>query len=223
MYYGLFLVSLLITALAQFYVNVSYNKYNKINLSSGETGADIARTILDKAGLKDVSVYETSGFLSDHYHPSKKAVFLSSKNYYGSSIGSASVAAHECGHAIQHKEGYIFMNIRSAIVPFVNFASYLGYIAITLGFILELFDLIWLGILAECAILGFQLVTLPVEFNASSRALNILKTGSYLTEKEINGSKTVLRAAALTYVASVATNLIEIFRLVLLAGGRRND
>ena len=223
MYYGLFLVSLLITTLAQFYVNVSYNKYNKINLSSGETGADIARTILDKAGLKDVSVYETSGFLSDHYHPSKKAVFLSSKNYYGSSIGSASVAAHECGHAIQHKEGYIFMNIRSAIVPFVNFASYLGYIAITLGFILELFDLIWLGILAECAILGFQLVTLPVEFNASSRALNILKTGSYLTEKEINGSKTVLRAAALTYVASVATNLIEIFRLVLLAGGRRND
>ena len=223
MYYGLFLVSLLITALAQFYVNVSYNKYNKINLSSGETGADIARTILDKAGLKDVSVYETSGFLSDHYHPSKKAVFLSSKNYYGSSIGSASVAAHECGHAIQHKEGYIFMNIRSAIVPFVNFASYLGYIAITLGFILELFDLIWLGILAECAILGFQLVTLPVEFNASSRALNILKTGSYLTEKEIKGSKTVLRAAALTYVSSVATNLIEIFRLVLLAGGRRND
>ena len=223
MYYGLFLVSLLITALAQFYVNVSYNKYNKINLSSGETGADIARTILDKAGLKDVSVYETSGFLSDHYHPSKKAVFLSSKNYYGSSIGSASVGAQECGHAIQHKEGYIFMNIRSAIVPFVNFASYLGYIAITLGFILELFDLIWLGILAECAILGFQLVTLPVEFNASSRALNILKTGSYLTEKEINGSKTVLRAAALTYVASVATNLIEIFRLVLLAGGRRND
>ena len=223
MYYGLFLVSLLITTLAQFYVNVSYNKYNKINLSSGETGADIARTILDKAGLKDVSVYETSGFLSDHYHPSKKAVFLSSKNYYGSSIGSASVAAHECGHAIQHKEGYIFMNIRSAIVPFVNFASYLGYIAITLGFILELFDLIWLGILAECAILGFQLVTLPVEFNASSRALNILKTDSYLTEKEINGSKTVLRAAALTYVASVATNLIEIFRLVLLAGGRRND
>ena len=223
MYYGLFLISLLITTLAQFYVNVSYNKYNKINLSSGETGADIARTILDKAGLKDVSVYETSGFLSDHYHPSKKAVFLSSKNYYGSSIGSASVAAHECGHAIQHKEGYIFMNIRSAIVPFVNFASYLGYIAITLGFILELFDLIWLGILAECAILGFQLVTLPVEFNASSRALNILKTDSYLTEKEINGSKTVLRAAALTYVASVATNLIEIFRLVLLAGGRRND
>ena len=223
MYYGLFLISLLITTLAQFYVNVSYNKYNKINLSSGETGADIARTILDKAGLKDVSVYETSGFLSDHYHPSKKAVFLSSKNYYGSSIGSASVAAHECGHAIQHKEGYIFMNIRSAIVPFVNFASYLGYIAITLGFILELFDLIWLGILAECAILGFQLVTLPVEFNASSRALNILKTGSYLTEKEIKGSKTVLRAAALTYVASVATNLIEIFRLVLLAGGRRND
>ena len=115
------------------------------------------------------------------------------------------------------------MNIRSAIVPFVNFASYLGYIAITLGFILELFDLIWLGILAECAILGFQLVTLPVEFNASSRALNILKTGSYLTEKEIKGSKTVLRAAALTYVSSVATNLIEIFRLVLLAGGRRND
>ena len=223
MFDGLFLISILITLLAQFYVNASYNKYNKINLSSGETGADIARTILDKAGLKDVAVYETSGFLSDHYHPSKKAVFLSRNNYYGSSIGSASVAAHECGHAIQHKEWYIFMNIRSAIVPFVNFASYLGYIAITLGLILELFDLIWLGILAECAILGFQLVTLPVEFNASSRALNILKTGSYLTEKEINGSKTVLRAAALTYVASVATNLIEIFRLVLLAGGRRND
>ena len=222
MYYIFFAVSLIITISAQIYVNSSYNKYSKVKTNSGETGEKVARKILDTAGLDDVAVLETTGILSDHYDPRHKAVFLSSGNFHGSSVGAASVAAHECGHAIQHQQKYVFMSIRAALVPFVNISSYAGYIAIVLGCILGSFNLIWLGILAECVILIFQLITLPVEFNASHRALKILETDNYLTKKELSGGKTVLRAAALTYVASVATTLIEILRLILLYG-RRND
>lgn len=222
MYYILLFISLILTIGAQVYVNSSYNKYSKIKTNSGETGEQVARQILDKAGLENVSVLETTGFLSDHYDPRHKAVFLSSTNYYSNSISSIAVAAHECGHAIQDQEKYIFMNIRAALIPFVNFSSYAGYIVITLGCILGLLDLIWLGIIAESVILLFQVITLPVEFNASRRALKALEKDSYLTKKELNGGKTVLKAAALTYVASVATTLIEILRLILVFG-RRND
>ncbi len=222
MYYILFFVSIIITLGAQIYVNSSYNKYSKIASKKGLSGEDVARKILDQAGLDNVAVLETTGFLSDHYDPRHKAVFLSSTNFYSTSIASISVAAHECGHAIQHKDKYFFMNIRSALVPFVNISSYAGYFAILLGCILGSIDLIWLGILAECMILLFQVITLPVEFNASSRALKVLETNSYLNKNELSGGKTVLTAAALTYVAGVATTLIEIFRLILLYG-RRDD
>lgn len=222
MYYICLIVSLIITLLAQVYVSSSYSKYSKIKTERGETGEQIARRILDTAGLDDVLVYETQGYLSDHYDPRKKAVFLSSNNFNDATIGAVSVAAHECGHAIQHNEKYTFMSIRAALVPFVNISSYAGYFAILLGVILGSFNLIWLGILAECVILLFQLITLPVEFNASHRALKVLEQDNYFTKKELSGGKTVLRAAALTYVASVATTLIEIFRLILLYG-RRND
>ncbi len=222
MYYIFLIISLIITISAQVYVNSSYSKYSKVKTNSGETGEQVARKILDTAGLDDVAVLETTGILSDHYDPRHKAVFLSSGNFNGSSVGAVAVAAHECGHAIQHQQKYVFMNIRAALVPFVNISSYAGYIAIVLGCILGSFNLIWLGILAECVILIFQLITLPVEFNASHRALKVLETDNYLTKKELSGGKTVLRAAALTYVASVATTLIEILRLILLYG-RRND
>lgn len=222
MYYIFFIISLIITISAQIYVNSSYSKYSKVKTNSGETGEQVARKILDTAGLDDVAVLETTGILSDHYDPRHKAVFLSSGNFNGSSVGAVAVAAHECGHAIQHQQKYVFMNIRAALVPFVNISSYAGYIAIVLGCILGSFNLIWIGILAECVILIFQLITLPVEFNASHRALKVLETDNYLTKKELSGGKTVLRAAALTYVASVATTLIEILRLILLYG-RRND
>ena len=223
MYYIFFFISLIITLGAQMYVNSSYNKYSKVKTNHEETGEQVARQILDNAGLNDVVVFETNGFLSDHYDPRHKAVFLSRKNFNSSTIAAASVAAHECGHAIQHKEGYIFMNIRAALVPFVNFSSYAGYFAILLGCLFGSMNLIWLGILAECVILLFQVITLPVEFNASKRALKVLEKDNYLTKKELTGGKTVLRAAALTYVASVATSLIEVFRLILLYSGRRND
>lgn len=222
MYYICLILSLVITLLAQAYVSGSYSKYSKIKTNHGETGEQIARRILDTAGLDDVVVYETTGYLSDHYDPRQKAVFLSSSNFNNATIGAVAVAAHECGHAIQHKDKYTFMNVRAALVPFVNLSSYAGYFAILLGVILGSFNLIWIGILAECVILLFQLITLPVEFNASHRALKVLETDNYLTKKELSGGKTVLRAAALTYVASVATTLIEIFRLILLYG-RRND
>lgn len=222
MYYILLMLSLLLTIGAQVFVNSSYNKYEKIKTSKGETGVQVARRVLDNEGLQDVQVLETSGYLSDHYDPRNKAVYLSRSNYNGSSISAVAVATHECGHAIQDKDKYIFMNIRAALVPFVNFSSYAGYFAILLGCILGSLDLIWLGILAECVILLFQVVTLPVEFNASSRALKVLENENYLTKKEVSGGKTVLRAAALTYVASVATTIIEILRLILLYG-RRDD
>lgn len=218
----LFIISLVITIGAQIYVNSSYNKYKKIKTNHQETGEQVARKILDRAGLADVAVLETPGYLSDNYNPSHKAVFLSSENFYSSTISAVSVAAHECGHAIQHKDKYIFMNIRAALVPFVNFSSYAGYFAILLGCIFGSLELIWLGIAAECVILAFQLITLPVELNASSRALKILEKDNYLTKKELSSGKTVLRAAALTYVASVATTLIQIFRLILFYG-RRDD
>ena len=222
MHYICLILSLVITLLAQAYVSSSYSKYSKIKTNHGETGEQIARRILDTAGLDDVVVYETTGYLSDHYDPRQKAVFLSSSNFNNATIGAVAVAAHECGHAIQHKDKYTFMNIRAALVPFVNLSSYAGYFAILLGVILGSLNLIWIGILAECVILLFQLITLPVEFNASHTALKVLVDDNYLTKKELSGGKTVLRAAALTYVASVATTLIEIFRLILLYG-RRND
>jgi Zn-dependent membrane protease YugP len=222
MSYIILIISLIITLSAQVYVNSTYSKYSKEKTNKGETGEQVARKILDRAGLDNVAVFETNGILSDHYDPKQKAVFLSSGNFNSSSIGAISVAAHECGHAIQHQQKYIFMNIRAALVPFVNIASYAGYFAILLGVILGALDLIWLGILAECIILAFQLITLPVEFNASNRALKILETDNYLTKKELTGGKKVLRAAALTYVAAVATTLLEIFRLIILYG-RRDD
>ena len=223
MHYILLLISLVITIGAQIYVNSSFSKYNKVLTNYKETGAQVARAILDRAGLDNVAVFETDGVLSDHYDPRKKAVFLSYSNYHSTTISAVSVAAHECGHAIQHQTKYIFMNIRAALVPFVNISSYAGYFAIMLGCILGSLDLIWLGILAECVILLFQLITLPVEFNASSRALKILEKDNYLTKKELSSSKTVLTAAALTYVASVAASLLQIARLILIYGGRRDD
>lgn len=223
MYYILFLLSLIITLMAQIYVNSSYKKYSKVKIASGKTGAEVAKEILNLEGLNDVEVHPTSGYLSDHYDPRKKVVYLSENNFNGSSIGAVAVAAHECGHAIQHKDKYVFMNIRSSLVPFVHISSYAGYFAIMLGALFGSLDLIWLGIGAECVILAFQIITLPVEFNASSRALKILNRDNYFNDKETKGGKKVLRAAALTYVASVATTLIEIARLVLIYGGRRND
>ena len=215
------IASLVITLGAQAYINSNYNKTRKININSNMKGCDIARLILDKNGLNNVKVVEASGILSDHYDPRRKTVNLSPEVYAKASVAAASVAAHECGHAIQDKEGYLFLRLRHSLVPFVNFASYAGYIAVLIGLFMSAFNFIWFGILMECIILFFQLVTLPVEFNASSRALENLVNFNIVNDEEIVYSKKMLFAAALTYVASVAAAVLQIIRLLLIA--RRND
>mgnify|MGYP003289639831 FL=1 len=220
--YGLTFISLIITMVAQAFVSSSYSKYSKIKNERGVTGAEAARYILDKNGLNNVYVVETGGYLTDHYDPTRKVIKLSSNVYKDASIGAVAVACHECGHAIQDKENYTFMRIRSKLVPIVNFSSYAGYFAIILGMLFSSQNLIWLGILMEVIILLFQLITLPVEIDASKRALRELDYSHILNSKELKQGKTMLTAAALTYVASIATTIIQILRLILIFG-RRDD
>ena len=221
-YYGLTAIALIITLGAQFYISVSYSKYSKIAASRGFTGAMAARTVLDRHGLRDVSVSQVAGSLSDHYDPRKKQVRLSNAVYGGSSIASIAVACHECGHAIQDSENYTFMRIRSALVPVTRISSYLGYLAIVIGCIFSSYTLIYIGIIAEVVILLFQLITLPVEINASRRALEEIKELNFLVDREYSGGRTMLTAAALTYVASVVTALLQIFRLLAIFGRRQS-
>ncbi|MGN1358145.1 MAG: zinc metallopeptidase [Bacilli bacterium] len=220
--YGLTFISLIITLLAQFFVSSSYSKYKKVKNERNLTGKEAARYLLDKHNLNDIKVVETSGYLTDHYDPSKRVIRLSSDVYRGTSIASVSVACHECGHAIQDKENYLFLRIRSKLVPLVNFSSYAGYVAIVLGCLFGSLNLIWVGIIAELVILLFQLITLPVEIDASKRAMKELDYSHFFNSEELKQGKTMLIAAALTYVASVVTTLIQILRLILMFG-RRED
>ena len=220
--YGLTLIAVIITLSAQTFINKNYNKYSKVKNFNNITGKDAARYLLDKNGLTNIEIEKISGHLTDHYDPKNKKIRLSSNIYSGNSIASVAVACHECGHAIQDQDGYVFMRIRSSLVHIVNFSSYAGYIAIVLGIIASSFNLIWLGILLESIILLFQLITLPVEIDASKKALKELENSNYLTQEELNQSKIILTSAALTYVASVANTLIQILRLILIYG-RRDD
>ncbi len=218
----LLIIGFIISLAAQIYVNVSYKKYKNIENSKGLTGFDVARKILDENGLKDIYVTEVRGNLTDHYDPGRKVIRLSTDIFHGKTIASSSVAAHEVGHAIQDKEGYSFMRFRSMMFPLVRFSSYGGYIAILVGAIFELMDLIWFGIGLEIVILLFQIVTLPVEFNASSRAKDELAKYNLLNNNEINSSDKMLRAAAYTYVASVLTTILQILRLIVMFSDRDN-
>ncbi len=222
MFYGILIISLIITLSAQAFVSLTYNKTKKIKNIKNINGSMVARLILDRNGLSNVQVVETSGSLSDHYDPRSKVVRLSTDVYNSPSIASIAVAAHECGHAIQDHQKYFFMRLRSSIVPLVNFSSYAGYFAIMIGFIFSSLNLVWLGIILECVILAFQIITLPVEFNASSRALKQIKEMDILDKKEYRKGRKMLTAAAMTYVASVATTLLEILRLVLMVTNRRD-
>lgn len=221
--YGITLIALIITLGAQGYVNSSYNKYKRVNNNRGITGAQAARRVLDKNGLNEVKIEEVVGFLTDHYDPTNKVIRLSTDIYNGSSVAGVAVACHECGHAIQDKDGYLMLKVRHALVPFINISSFAGYIAIAIGVFFSFINLVCLGILCECVILLFQLVTLPVEFDASKRALQQIEEEAILEGSEFKGGKKVLTAAALTYVASVASTLLEILRLILLFTRRRDD
>lgn len=219
--YLLMFISVLITVVAQIFISASYSKYKKVQNSKEITGAEVAREILSKHGLDNVYVTETRGMLSDHYDPTRKVIRLSREIYRGDSIASVSVAAHEVGHALQDKEGYGYMRFRSAMFPLVNISSKAGYFAILIGIIFGLIDLFWLGIALEIVILLFQIITLPVEFDASRRAGKEIEKNNFLVAGEKEGSKRMLKAAAFTYIASVLTTLIEMFRLILFIG--RND
>lgn len=216
-----YILIIVIPLMAQLGINTTYNKYKKVKNSKGLSGFEVAKKILEAYGLGDIYVVETSGNLTDHYDPTRKVIKLSKDIFHGETLAASSVAAHECGHAIQDKNGYFFLRFRSSIVPFVNFSSIAGYIAIMIGLFTGALGLFWLGIIFELVILFFELVTLPVEFNASKRGLQQLQELKLLEKEEVSKSRGMLFAAALTYVASVATTLLEILRLILMA--RRED
>ena len=218
--YILVLIGFLITFIAQIYIKSSYNKYKKINTKSKMDGYEVARRILDSNGLNNVDIVEVQGELTDHYDPSRKVVRLSTDIYHGTSIASSSVAAHECGHAVQDKENYFFLRFRSALVPFANISSKIGYAAIVIGLIFGITKLAWIGIALEMVILIFQLITLPVEIDASKRAGEFLKKEALVEKSEQVGSKKMLTAAALTYVASLVSTLLQVLRLVLIVASR---
>lgn len=221
--YAFPLVGLLITLVAQIYVKNSYNKYKYQSLKKRITGAEVARNILDKNGLADIKIVEIRGNLTDHYDPKKKIVSLSSDIYKGDTIAAASVAAHECGHAIQHKEGYFFLKIRSLIVPVVNVSTKIGYVVLMIGLLFSYYKIAVFGLILLLGMLLFQLITLPVEFNASNRARKQLTKLKIIANDELDDSNTMLRAAALTYVASLITTLLQILRLALMVFGRSDD
>ena len=221
--YVLVLIGLVITIIAQIFVSTSYNKYKKIKSKSKMEGFEVARKILDDNGLNNIDIVETRGELTDHYDPTRKVIRLSTDIFHGATIASASVAAHECGHALQDKEGYFFLRLRAKILPVVNISTKVGYIALVIGLLFGMMELFWLGIFLELAILVFQLITLPVEFDASKRAAEFLKKEALVEKEEQEGSKKMLRAAAMTYVASVVSTLLQILRLIIIANGRDRD
>lgn len=219
----LVIIGFILVLLAQVQINSAYSKYRKVKNSTNLTGRDVARKILDANDLSQIQIFETSGNLTDHYDPSKKLIKLSTDIYNGDSIASAAVAAHECGHAIQDKDNYVFFKIRSALVPIVNFISYLGYFGMIVSLIGGLTGYLKLSILILFATVVFQLVTLPVEVNASKRALTQLQELGLIYEEEEKGAKKVLSAAAMTYVASLISSLLQLLRLVLMLNRRNND
>lgn len=216
------ILAALLALWAQMKVSSTYSRYRKIANTRGISGAQVAREILDSEGLYDIAIYEVKGQLSDHFNPGRKIINLSSDVYHGTSIASLAVAAHECGHAIQYKEKYIPITLRNAILPIANVGQYLGWIAILIGLVLGQTHIAWFGFIAMCGILAFQLVTLPVEFDASSRALTILKS-RYLTTSEYTGAKKMLSAAAMTYVAAMISTLMSMLRIFLLILGNSRD
>lgn len=218
--YGILVITLIITLGAQALVSASYSKYKKVKNNKGITGAEIARLILSNNGLDDIYVVETNGNLTDHYDPKRRTIRLSKDIYNGTSIASIAVASHECGHALQDKDNYAFLKFRSSLIPLVNFSSIAGYIAILIGIFFSAMQFFFIGIVLEVVILLFQLITLPVEFNASKRALEKIKEYDLARDDEVVGAKRMLTAAALTYVASVVTVLLEVLRLVLIARDR---
>lgn len=217
----LFFIILIIPTIAQIGISINYKKYKNIKNERGLSGQETARKILDENGLKDIYVVETSGNLSDHYDPKRKVVRLSSEVFRGETIAAVSIAAHECGHAIQDKEGYFMMRIRSLIYPIVNIGTSLSYFIILIGVLTQMFEIVLVGIALTALGLVFQLVTLPVEIDASKRALNIIENDSLVNSDEHGGCKKMLISAAMTYVAGVLASALQVLRLLLIFNNDR--
>jgi Zn-dependent membrane protease YugP len=221
MYLVLMVPGILLTLWAQNKVKGTYRRYSQIPSTMGMTGAQVAQTILTKMGVSGVSVEPIAGELTDHYDPSAKAVRLSQGIYNSKSLAAAAVAAHECGHVLQDVDNYQFMNVRAALVPAVNLGSRLGPILIVAGLILNFVGLAWLGIIFFAAVLLFHVVTLPVEFDASRRALRLIDEYGILQGEENKGARAVLQAAAFTYVATAFYALLNLLYYVFLLTNRR--
>lgn len=231
MYYGfdptfILLIPAIVFALyAQFKVKSTFARYSNVYASGGLTGAQVARGILDKNGLYDVRVEPVAGELTDHYDPRDKTLRLSRPVYGSASLAAIGVSAHEAGHAVQHAKNYSPLALRSAIVPVAQFGSWAAWPLLFMGFMFRSTSMIELGIVIFTGVVIFQLVTLPVEYNASNRAMAVLSEGGYLFGDELKGAKKVLDAAALTYVAAALMGILQLIRLLLMSGllGRRDD
>lgn len=207
---------------AQTKIQATFNKYMRIYTRNGLTGAEAARRVLDRNGLYDIPVEITAGRLSDHYDPVSHTLRLSKDVYYGNTVSAVGVAAHEAGHAIQHRTGYAPLSIRNALVPVANIGSSLSWALLVLGLILSYPTLVSIGIYMFCAVVAFQIITLPVEYNASRRAIEQLEGGGMLYGEDLRGARRVLNAAALTYVASAITAIAQLLRLLILSRNRRD-
>lgn len=222
--YALIIISCIIAFIAQIKVKSTYSKYSGVRSASGMTGAQVARKILDMNGIYGVSIEHVQGELTDHYDPRKKVLRLSDSVYASTSVAAIGVAAHECGHAIQHEESYAPLKIRNAIAPVVNIASNVSWLFIIAGIFFGTSSvLIDIGIIMFSLAVLFQLITLPVEFNASGRALSILTDYGILYSDETSGARKVLSAAAMTYVASALTAVLQLLRLIMIFGRGRDD
>lgn len=211
----------ILTFWAQNKVKGTYRKYSQVQSNMGMTGAQVAQTILVKKGVRDVKVEPVAGELTDHYDPRAKAVRLSEGIYGSGSLSAAAVAAHECGHVLQDVEGYKFMNLRAAFVPVVNLGSRIGPMLIMAGLIFNILNLAWLGVIFFATVLLFHVVTLPVEFDASRRALRLVDELGILQGEEQKGARAVLGAAALTYVATAFTAFLNLLYYIILINRRR--
>lgn len=221
--YILVLIGALLSLWASARVNSTYNKYAKVYSRSGLTGAEAAQQILKNAGIYGVRVEHVSGNLTDHYDPKAKVLRLSDSVYGSRSVAAVGVAAHECGHAIQDNVGYAPLRLRSAFVPIANLGSKISLPLIILGFFIGLTPFIEIGIWMFVLAVLFQIITLPVEFNASSRAVQLVDSLGILRGDEVDGTRKVLGAAALTYVAAAAASILQLARLIILFGGRRRN
>lgn len=224
--YILVVIGAVICMIASARVKGTFNKYSQLRSMSGMNGAQVAQRVLQAAGIYDVQVRHVSGSLTDHYDPRTKTVNLSDPVYNATSVAALGVAAHECGHAIQHAKSYAHLSIRSALVPIANFGSMLAWPVILIGLLFNTRSsglIIDIGILLFSAAVLFQLVTLPVEFDASRRALVMLRTQGILADDELRYTRRVLKSAALTYVASAAAAILQLLRIILITNGRRRD